>query len=108
MSTLITSGEDVMRHGLLTIQLGMILQIFSILLFSVYFLEYLWKWRRSFDRPSLRLLLSFREVVFIFMLSFAATLLCVRCIYWYAVLKPGYYESDDITHEALFIGFEGL
>lgn len=82
---------------------GLILQVIMLVVFSVLFADYMFRYLKSNNSRHLRA----RDNLFFGFLALAVLTTLARCIFRADELKEGY-SGESIKHEGLFIGLEGL
>jgi hypothetical protein len=82
---------------------GLILQVITLVAFSVLFADFIFRLLRSTHAQDL----IRRDTLFLTFLVLAILLTLARCIFRAYELKEGY-RGEPITHEEFFIALEGV
>lgn len=82
---------------------GLILQVIMLVVFSVLFADYMFRYLKSSKSKQL----GARDKLFFGFLALAVLTTLARCIFRAYELKEGY-SGESIKHEGLFIGLEGV
>jgi FtsH-binding integral membrane protein len=89
---------------------GLILQVIVLVIFCAFFVDYMVRYvKRERKRTgSARQTIKPRQQLFLAALALSIVLILIRCGYRVDELSEGYQDSTKITHEGMFIGFEGV
>ncbi|KAI8677821.1 hypothetical protein NCS55_00500100 [Fusarium keratoplasticum] len=98
-----SSSSGSSQVGVKIAMAGLILQVIMLVVFSVLFADYMFRYLKSSKSKQL----GARDKLFFGFLALAVLTTLARCIFRAYELKEGY-SGESIKHEGLFIGLEGV